>query len=106
MTGPPLRGTPSPGGHGPIVFANPGTDEIAISMPLGNRHCACLDHGIVGTQARVVVRFGPLSPRGRTVLFAGCARRSYPLCAECWDATRQLAHTHHISLIIPATTWP
>jgi hypothetical protein len=75
-------------------------------MPRGYRRCAYLDHSITGTPAHVVVRFGPLSPHGRTVLFAGCARRSYPLCADCWEATRQLAHNLHISLIIPENTWP
>jgi hypothetical protein len=99
-------GAPPDDGHQLQGTPRPGTDETAVSMPHGYRRCANLDHGIAGTPAHVVVKFGPLSPHGRTVLFAGCARRSYPLCADCWEATRLLADNHHISLIIPIICWP
>jgi hypothetical protein len=70
----------------------PATDAIAVSAPLAWRRCARLEHGIAGRPAHVVVTFGPLGSHGRASIFAACSGRSYPLCRECWDDTRQLAH--------------
>jgi hypothetical protein len=71
---------------------------ITVSAPTGWRRCARLEHSIAGRTARVVITFGLLGTHVRTTIFAACSGRSYPLCRECWDDTRQLAR--HLALDI------
>jgi hypothetical protein len=84
--------TPGPFPPSAARRPRPATDAIAVSAPLAWRRCARLEHAIAGRAAHVLVTFGPLGSYGRTILFAACSGRSYPLCRDCWDDTRQLAH--------------
>jgi hypothetical protein len=81
----------------------PGTDEIIVSPPWGQRRCTRVEHNLAGVPAQVIVTFGPLGDAGRAVLFPYCSRRSFALCAECWQATRDLAGTVWAGLTLTGT---
>lgn len=55
--------------------------------------------------AEVVVTFGELGARWhRDAVFQDCWGRSYAMCAECWQATREVAQTRRPGLVITDTT--
>ena len=82
---------------------SPGPDEVIVSPPWGQRHCARLEHFRAQRRAHAVITFGPLGPAGQAILFPGCSGRSYPVCAACLAATRQLAATRWAGLTLRET---
>jgi hypothetical protein len=55
--------------------------------------------------ADVVVTFGELGTRQviREALWIDRWGRSYPMCSECWDTTRQITHSARPGLTITDT---
>jgi hypothetical protein len=87
--------------------ARPGTDEIVLSAPDGRQVCHALGHARLGVLAEVVVTFGELGARWqRDALWEDCWGRSYAMCGECWDTTRQVAQHARPGLVITETGHP
>jgi hypothetical protein len=87
--------------------ARPGADEIVLSAPDGRQVCHALGHSRLGVLAEVVVTFGEMGTRWqRDALWQDCWGRSYPMCVECWDTTRQVAASHRPGLAVTDTRRP
>jgi hypothetical protein len=58
--------------------------------------------------AEVIVTFGTLGNAAwdRDAVWPDCWGHSYPMCAECFDLTRQVAQRHRPSLVITDTRPP
>lgn len=66
--------------------------------------CHALSHARLGVLAEVVVTFGELGTRWqRDALWQDSWGRSYPMCGECWDTTRQIAQHARPGLVISTT---
>ena len=75
-----------------IEAPRPGPDEIAVSAPADGGVCHSLEHARLGVLAEVVATFGQMGTRwSRDALWEEAWGRFYPMCGECWDATRQVA---------------
>ncbi len=54
--------------------------------------------------AEVIITFGELGTAGHTdALWQASCGTSYPVCAECWDAIRQVAQGRRPALAITGT---
>lgn len=85
----------------------PRPDEIVVAAPDGRQLCNTRAHASLGCLAEVVITFGELGARWHPdALWQDCWRRSYPLCAECWDNVRQIAQARRPGLTITDTTGP
>jgi len=85
----------------------PGPDEIVVAAPPGRCLCNSREHTRLGCLADVIVTFGQLGTRFQPdALWPECWGRSYPLCAECWDTVRQIAHNRRPALTITQATSP
>jgi hypothetical protein len=84
----------------------PGRDQIAVTSPAARTLCHSREHARLGVLAAVVVTFGQLGTTtwGKDALWPGCWGRSYPMCGECWDTTRQVAQRARPGLVITGTT--
>ena len=71
----------------------PGHDEIILTVPEGRCLCNDRQHRNLGTLADVIVTFGQLGVPGtpRDAFWPEVWGRSCPMCAACWEATRQIA---------------
>lgn len=79
----------------------PGHDEIVVAVPAGRYVCNSRAHAALGCLADVIVTFGKLGTRWHPdALWPDSWGRTYAMCAECWDSTRQVAHNHRPGLII------
>ena len=79
----------------------PGQDEITVATPPGRYLCHSLAHQRRGQLAEVLVTFGQLGTRWQPgALWQSCWNRTYPMCAPCWDTTRQTAQDHRPDLVI------
>ena len=56
--------------------------------------------------ALVVVTFGALGTRWPDALWPGSWHQSYPMCAQCWQTTRQVAQHARPALVICDATSP
>ena len=70
-----------------------GHDEIILTAPEGRCLCHDRQHRNLGTLADVIVTFGQLGVPGtpRDAFWPEVWGRSCPMCAACWEATRQIA---------------
>jgi hypothetical protein len=84
----------------------PGPDEIVLSAPAAEELCSSLEHRRAGRQAQVVATLGPMGTADeyRAALWLEAWGKSYPMCAPCWEATRQVAQAHRPALVITSTT--
>jgi len=85
----------------------PGHDEIIVAAPDGRTVCQARGHARLGVLAEVVVTFGELGTRWQPdAVFSDCWGGSYAMCAECWQAAREVAQARRPALVITATTAP
>jgi hypothetical protein len=85
----------------------PGHDEIVVTTPDGRQVCNSREHARLGVLAEVVVTFGELGTHWQSdAIFQDCWGRSYPMCGECWQATREIAQARRPALVITSTTTP
>ena len=80
----------------------PGHDQIAVTPPAARAVCNSREHTRLGVLADVVVTFGTLGTAAwaSDALWPETWGHSYPMCAECWDLTRQVAQRHRPGLVI------
>jgi hypothetical protein len=91
---------PTAGGQA-ITALQPGFDEITLTTPGGRHLCNTLSHRKTGRLADAMVTFGQLGTRWhRDALWQDSWRRTYPMCGQCWDDTRQVAQAHRPGLVI------
>lgn len=80
----------------------PGHDQITLTTPPGA--CTSREHTRLGVLAQVIITFGELGTPGHTgALWQEAWGKSYPACAECWDAIRQVAQARRPALAITGT---
>jgi hypothetical protein len=85
----------------------PGHDEIVVAAPPGRCLCHSRHHAALGCLADVIVTFGQLGTRWhRDALWQDSWGRSYAMCNQCWDVTRQVVQNHRPGLIITQATSP
>ena len=85
----------------------PGLDEITVATAPRRTLCNSRQHAQLGCLAKVIITFGQLGIRfHHDALWPECWGRSYPLCAECWDTIRQVAHNRRPALVITEATSP
>jgi hypothetical protein len=85
----------------------PGHDEILVTAPAGRTLCHSRQHARLGCLAEVTVTFGDLGTRWqRDALWQDCWGRSYAMCGECWQTTRDIAQKARPGLVIHDTTSP
>ena len=82
--------------------ARPGHDEITLTIPHSRHLCSDRAHRTAGRLADVIVSFGQLgNPRlPRECLWRECWGRSYPMCAACWESSRQIVKKARPQLVI------
>jgi hypothetical protein len=83
----------------------PRPDEIALSAPAAGALCSSLEHRRAGRPAQVVVTLGPMGTpdQHRQALWMETWGKPYPMCAPCWQATRQVAQARRPGLVITDT---
>jgi len=86
--------------------AVPGRDEIAVAAPRDRPSCHSLTCRNQGRLAEVIVTFGQWGTAWPDALWLDCWGPSYPMCGQCWEATRQLALATRPGLVICDTTSP
>jgi hypothetical protein len=89
----------------------PGRDEIVLTLPQGRHLCNSRTHRKAGRLAEVIVIFGILADlgshaRSRNALWPETWHKSYPMCSECWELTREVAVGRRLGLAIRDTTQP
>jgi len=85
-----------------------GHDEITVSVPSGRHLCCDRAHRNAGRLADVIVSFGQLGSPGtpRQAFWPEVWGRSYPMCATCWESTRQTAKKSRPNLVIHGACQP
>ncbi len=74
---------------------------------MGRYLCNTRAHATPGCLADVIVTFGELGTKWhRDALWQDSWGRSYPMCMQCWEDTRQTAINHRPALMIRDTTQP
>lgn len=94
-----------------IAVIVPGRDEIVLAVPQGRHLCNSRAHRKAGRLAEVIVTFGILADPGsyahsNDALWPETWHKSYPMCAECWELTREVAAGRRRGLIIRDTINP
>jgi hypothetical protein len=91
-----------------VTNAEPGPDEITLTAPEGRPLCHDRAHRDLGRPAEVIVTFGQFGTPDlpRAALWRECWGRSYPMCATCWDTTRQVVQKARTHLVIRGSTQP
>jgi hypothetical protein len=91
-----------------VTIAAPGHDEIILTVPGAPHLCNDRAHRNQGRPAQVIVIFGQLGVPGtpRDAFWPECWGRSYPMCATCWQATRQAAARARLHLVITGPVQP
>ena len=85
----------------PAEEARPGADEVIVSRPPTRLPCNDRGHRSMGVLAEVLVTFGQLgSHRHRDAFWPEVWGRTYPLCGECWPATRDVIKHARPHLVI------
>jgi hypothetical protein len=84
----------------------PGRDQIIVTAPASRTLCHSRQHTRLGVLAAVVVTFGELGTNtwDKDALWPGTWGRSYAMCGECWDTTRQVAQHARPGLAVTDTT--
>ena len=79
----------------------PGPDEIIVSRPQARLPCNDRGHRSMGILAEVLVTFGQFgSHQQRDAFWPEVWGRSFPLCGECWPATRDVVQHVRPGLVI------
>ncbi len=82
----------------------PGHDQITVTAPSSRTLCNTRQHARLGCLAEVIVTFGELGTKWqKDALWQDTRGHSYPMCGECWDTTRQIAHSARPGLVITDT---
>ena len=89
-----------------MTASRPGHDEITLAVAEGRHLCNDRQHRTLGKLADVVVIFGQFGIPGtpRDAFWPECWGHSYPMCAPCWENTRQVAQKARPNLVIRDTT--
>lgn len=84
----------------------PGPDEIILTEPTAADLCSSLEHHRAERPAQVIVTLGQMGTpdQHRQAVWMESWGRSYPMCAPCWEATRQVAQARRPGLVITDTT--
>jgi len=85
-----------------VTTTPPGHDEIVLAIPSSPHVCSDRAHRNAGRLADVVVSFGRLGVPGtpREAFWPEVWGRAYPMCASCWEATRQTAAKARPHLVV------
>jgi hypothetical protein len=89
-----------------MAESRPGFDEIALTDPPPGQLCNDRGHRNASRTADVLVTFGELGTRFRDDLWRESWHRSYPMCADCWERTRQTALKYRPSLTVRDLSHP
>jgi hypothetical protein len=83
----------------------PGHDQIAVTAPAARTVCNSREHARLGVLADVTVTIGQLgaATSDKDAVWPETWGHTYPLCSECWEATRQIAQRHRPGLVITST---
>lgn len=86
----------------------PGHDQIILTAPAPRTVCYSREHARLGCLAEVTVTVGTLGAVAwdKDALWPDSWGRSYPMCGECFDLTRQVAQAHRPGLVITDTRPP
>jgi hypothetical protein len=92
-----------------VTAQRPGYDEVVLTTPDAPGLCysrGCADHG---TLATLIVTYGVLSDPGasmhsRDSLWPTSWGTSVPMCAACWDLTRQVVVKYRPGLVVTDIT--
>ena len=78
-----------------------------MTAPADRTLCHSQEHTRLGVLAEVVVTFGELGVRWqRDALWQDAWGRSFAMCGECWDTTRQIAQGVRPGLVITEPARP
>jgi hypothetical protein len=83
----------------------PGHDEVVLTAPDGARLCNSRGCADADRLAEVVVTFGVLNDPGagyhhRGTLWRESWHKPVPMCATCWDSSRQVAVKYRPGLVV------
>jgi len=81
-----------------VITARPGIDEIILTTSASPRLCHSRACSRAGRLAQVIVSYGVLAGPGAR--WPESWGRSCPMCATCWDDTRQVAVKYRPRLVI------
>jgi hypothetical protein len=87
------------------VTAEPGYDEIVLTAPDSPRPCNSRACARAGKLAEVIVTCGVLNDPGAGYHAGGALWREswgrpVPMCAACWDSSRQVAVKYRPGLVV------
>ena len=84
----------------------PSHDEIILTVSGAPHLCNDRAHRNQGRLAQVIVTFGQIGAlyEPRRALRPESWGRSVPMCAACWDTTREVVRKHRPNLVIHDTT--
>jgi hypothetical protein len=91
-----------------VTTTTPGHDEIILTVPGAPDLCNDRAHRNQGRLAQVIVTFGQFGTLHEPcqALWPESWGRSVPLCATCWDTTRQVVQKYRPNLVIHDHTQP
>jgi hypothetical protein len=93
------------------MTVSPGYDEIILTTPASPQPCNSLACASAGRLAEVIVTYGMLNDPGaclyaRQALWRESWGKSVPMCAACWNDTRQVAMKYRPRMTICDLTRP
>ncbi len=82
-----------------MAVPHPGYDEVILTTPDSAQPCNSLACARAGRTAEVIVTYGVLNHPGASMHSRAALRpeswgTSVPVCAACWDRTRQVAEKY------------
>jgi hypothetical protein len=88
-----------------VTAAEPGYDEVVLTAPDGSRLCNSRACARAGTLAEVIVTYGVLNDPAAGYHAGGALWRGswgvpVPMCAACWDSSRQVAVKYRPGLVV------
>jgi hypothetical protein len=88
-----------------VIIPGPGYDEIVLSTPASPRLCNSRGCARQGRAAEVIVTYGVLndpgaSPHDRAALWPEAWGHAVPICAGCWEQSRQVAVKYRPALAV------
>jgi hypothetical protein len=88
-----------------VSVPDPGYDEVVLTASASPHPCNSRGCAVAGTLAAVIVTYGVLadpgaSPHDRAALWPESWGHAVPMCAGCWEQTRQVAVKYRPGLVI------
>jgi len=88
-----------------VTAAEPGYDEVVLTAPDGSRLCNSRACAEAGQRAEVIVTYGVLNDpaagyHSRGALWRESWHQPIPMCATCWDSSRQVAVKYRPGLVV------